>query len=36
MTASEHRSGVGRLGLRDVCPNNQSQRDWCYLGIEVD
>jgi hypothetical protein len=20
----------------DVCPDNQSQRDWCYLGIEVE
>jgi hypothetical protein len=26
---------VGRLALRDVFPDNQSQRDWCYLGIEV-
>jgi hypothetical protein len=23
------------LALLDACPNNQSQRDWCYLGIKV-
>jgi hypothetical protein len=23
---------VGRLALRDVFLNNQSERDWCYLG----